>query len=124
MSSVPDCAAAIARPVPLASKLRVIQGYCAWNKSLMSSFITVLFAKISGVSSNPVWYKLVVVATTKVTGEGVGVGDGVGEAVGEGVGDGEAVGVGLAVGEGEGDGRGVGDGEAVGEGDGVGVAVG
>ena len=120
MSSVPDCAAAIARPVPFASKLMVIHGYCAWNKSLMSSFMTVPFAKTSGVSSNPVWYRLVVVATVRVTGEGIGVGDGIGEAVA----DGEGVGVGVAVGECEGEAVGLGDREIVGEEDGVGVGVG
>ena len=118
MSSVPDCAAAIASPVPLASKLTVIHGYWAWNKSLMSSFKTVPFDKTSGVSSNPVWYRLVVVATVRVTGEGVGVGDGVGEAVAVGEG------VGVAVGECVGEAVGLGDGEVVGEEDGVGVGVG
>ena len=118
MSASPLWACAMAAPVPNAMKLTVIHGYLAWNASLRSSLTTVPFLSVSGVSSRPVSYRLVVVATLSVVGLGVGVGvavcAGVGLAVGAGVAVAEAVGLGDAVTVGVG----VTDGVGVGVGDG------
>jgi len=110
----------MAAPVPKAMKFTVIHGYLAWKESFKSSLMTVPFLRVSGVSSNPVSYRLVVVAILSVVGLGIGVavGDGVGEFVGAAVGEG----VGLA--DVTGDGEGEEDGDGDGEGDAVGVAVG
>ena len=83
----------MAAPVPYARKLTVIHGYAVWKAAFM---VPVVFPFIP-VSSSPVSWRLVVVATIKVVGLGVGVGLGLGVGVGAGVG----VAVGLLVGEGD-----------------------
>lgn len=120
MSASPLCACAIAAPVPNAIKLTVIHGYLVWKASLRSSLTTVPFLSVSGASSKPVSYRLVVVATLSVVGLGVGVGVAVGISVGVAVG----VGVVAAVLLGLGDAVAVGDGVVVGEGVGVGDGCG
>lgn len=96
MSASPLSAAAMAAPVPRALKFTVIQGYAAWN----AAFMVPVVSPFIPVSSRPVSWRLVVVATFRVTGEGVGVGTGVGLGVGVGafVGCGVGVGVGATVG--------------------------
>ena len=72
MSASPLCACAIAAPVPSATKLMVIHGYFASKAAFMLP---------GPLSSSPVSWRLVVVATINVVELGVGVGTGVGVGV-------------------------------------------
>ena len=109
MSASPLCACAIAAPVPRATKLTVIHGYFASKAAFML---------LVPLSSIPVSWRLVVVATVNVVGLGVGVGAGVG------VGVGVSVGVAVAARVGVGVGGAVGVGVKVGVEVGVGVVIG
>jgi hypothetical protein len=115
MSASPACAVARAAPVPCATKFIVMNGYAAWKAS---------FRLPVPLSSNPVSWRLVVVATVRVMGafvaEGVGAGvlDGVEEGAGVAVEPGVADVVGAGVAEG------VDIGGIVGVGDAVDVGVG
>jgi hypothetical protein len=71
----------MAAPVPYGRKLTVIHGYAVWKAAFM---VPVVFPFIP-VSSSPVSWRLVVVATIKVVGLGLGVGVGVGVGVAVGL---------------------------------------